>query len=153
MTLKCPTCANVFDSAVQFGKHICDLDSLPSADTTSCAECAATFVTDRRLKFHMLHRHPQTSCAGDGADAQTRQCVCLACGRTYADDQLFYEHVSFEHESYALFVCAVCDQCFTNGAECERHQRAHTAVRRYTCTECDARFVKRSHLNTHRVGF
>lgn len=172
--LKCETCLIVFETVVQFGKHICASDNDEQTDEIdlprsindsnySCSICHKNFKHSKKrfvhqhfckyfkvhfffLKLYRFQFHRQFHLPSP------RPKVCLICELSFNDESTFYEHVNFSHEPFPQYSCMYCDKSYTVEQELQRHELAHRRPRNFQCDDCGKTFLNKQALKAHTVS-
>ena len=74
---------------------------------------------------------------------------CKICKKVFLDIEQVEKHT--ETHSIKLYHCEWCKSSFKSQSLLVRHERIHTGIRPFGCTECDKTFSRKDGLKTHRV--
>ncbi|XP_028168181.1 PR domain zinc finger protein 5-like isoform X2 [Ostrinia furnacalis] len=120
--------------------NVANLDSHMNAHYCNyvCSECGDTFVTENRLKHHiMIHNTGKFSCGH--------------CGKTFSLEKYKKKHEAMVHKEAKLFKCADCGEAYHS--EYERHlhivEKHKERVRMSTCEFCGKTYDWKPYYMAH----
>ncbi|XP_034139143.1 zinc finger protein 214 isoform X2 [Drosophila guanche] len=125
-------------------------------------ECDQTFhsIHARRIHSKLQHAAPVSSDAeqdqplfaleGSTAVTSSLSFTCPICGRVLTDQCYLNTHLK-RHYNQRDYPCPQpeCGKRFFSASEVKHHQIAHTQYRPYACTQCPARFLRKSNYKQH----
>ncbi|XP_015041657.2 zinc finger protein 311 isoform X1 [Drosophila pseudoobscura] len=127
----------------------------------SVEECDLTFHSIHARRIHTKLQHaapvqsdaeqeqPETTTATSSSTSSLCY-TCTICGRVLTDQCYLNTHMK-RHYNQRDFPCPQpeCGKRFFSSSELKHHQIAHTQYRPYACTECPARFLRKSNYKQH----
>ncbi|XP_052757216.1 zinc finger protein 546-like isoform X2 [Galleria mellonella] len=103
-----------------------------------CADCGDTFITECRLKKHVLIH-------------SNERFPCQECGKVFTLNKYRTKHVNFVHKTGKHFKCLYCDCKYST--ELERHMHVvkehKEKVKTITCEICGLTFTWRAYYLAH----
>uniref|UniRef100_A0A4W5KXE7 C2H2-type domain-containing protein n=1 Tax=Hucho hucho TaxID=62062 RepID=A0A4W5KXE7_9TELE len=89
---------------------------------------------------------------GGGAtsgNSKEKRSLCMFCNKGFSCLQKVEIHQRV-HTGVKPYSCTQCDMCVAEAGSLKRHQRVHTGERPFTCTHCRKRFSEKSYLRIHQ---
>ncbi|XP_022214655.2 zinc finger protein 724 [Drosophila obscura] len=124
-------------------------------------ECDLSFhsIHARRIHTKLQHAAPAQSDAEQEQPLTALEAItgtsslsytCPICGRVLTDQCYLNTHLK-RHYNQRDFPCPQpqCGKRFFSSSEVKHHQIAHTQYRPYACTQCPARFLRKSNYKQH----
>ena len=82
-------------------------------------------------------------------EAHRRRFICKWCYLEVSSKEALTIHVRRTHSTQGRFTCDECDKRFLFQSELTRHMVTHTGVRDFVCDVCGTRFSSKSGLRRH----
>ncbi|KAH8420270.1 hypothetical protein KR009_008373 [Drosophila setifemur] len=103
-----------------------------------CAECEATFYTQKELSSHSI------------CHTGRMPCICEVCGRPCRDRGVLTAHMR-RHTGERPAKCKVCDKAFYSFHDLNVHAVSHTNLRPFVCDVCGSTFQRKKALRVHKL--
>ncbi|KAK2884555.1 histone-lysine N-methyltransferase PRDM9 isoform X1 [Channa argus] len=127
---------------------------------------AATDETKENNGSEMLEEAMDVTETGSSyaGEAETCQCNCLDCGKSFTNEVSLKKHKLTVHERLRPYVCTVCQKCFGQYNDLTRHLRCHQKENKskektnppeepstmpFSCAECSLAFSSVDTLEQH----
>lgn len=132
-----------------------------------CAECGDTFVSETRMKKHMMiHETGRFPCEECGkvfplkkymtkhylmVHEQKKMFKCLYCPERFSSEYIKHNHVLEKHqEKVRVITCEICGKVFNWRPYYLAHVRkTHSKVLKYNCDYCAKSFATRHECKSH----
>ena len=129
---KCKVCNKGFDRADNMKRHLKIHLKEPKHQ---CEDCGATFLRGTALQRHKLKHKGKTIYE------------CNKCEMSFVDERRYRQHIA--SHSGKKYMCKICDECFADKVDLEKHEKIHTSERPFKCTICNKTYRHRKELNKH----
>lgn len=138
----CDMCSSVLSSKFSLREHLAATHGTERPYV--CERCGKDFPTKVRLQSHI-----RTHLFGSQLSISEKRYGCDLCGKEFKKKQTLRDHLAV-HTGVRNEPCSVCGKLFFTklSAYCHKVQ-AHSTVRPYKCTICEATFPLRSFLTRH----
>ncbi|XP_023941003.1 zinc finger protein 569 [Bicyclus anynana] len=123
-------------AACQMSMHVCEKDEDAKGKPFACPECGHRYVTEQRLRGHLLDAH----------GIHCLRCLVPDCSKTFSTPKELVLH-QYVHTSYQNW-CRQCGLMFTSLAACERHLDVHRRTI-YSCPVCNRDYREKHVLVKH----
>lgn len=131
----CPDCPKTYISSGNLQEHI---RTAHSGVRFSCKECNIQFSTKSSLTRHMKG-HTEGGIS------------CTVCNEKFSSHSVLLKHKRRVHDKVASkYICLDCGSTFDSNADLTEHRLTHSQERKWECSECEAKFKKRSCLDQHK---
>ena len=115
----------------------------PQTMKAACQFCGATFLTERKLKRHLLNSH------SDGKnEIKSKSIPCTVCGMLLAKGSLKGHMMA--HRGERPFVCNICGKSFSIKGNLTSHEKLHLNAAPFKCDFCGKTFKRKDYMENHR---
>lgn len=134
--MECNHCGKMFDSMVDFRKHIKTHDG---AKPYNCHICGRSFGFEAVLKKHLMFHNGQ------------KPFQCLVCSAAYTSANDLRMHAK-THTGDKPYKCRYCNLSFPNNRRRNTHERCHEKSNGNKCNKCGSTFNNANALATHEAN-
>ena len=150
---KCSRCQKSFSLQCQLDHHTAVCDAGTKMRLYKCVHCEQMFLSNEKLKFHMMHRHMEEKVH----HTKLRLFKCASCKEIFLSDNKLRFHTRhmhtgkrMHHTKLRLYKCVLCKEVFLSNKKLRVHmKRLHTGKKPYKCNMCWRRFQMKVHLDSH----
>ena len=111
-----------------------DIDTGLADIKKQCDSCQKIFSREKDYRYH------KKGCGN---------VCCTQCDKTFPHKIALKNHMAKEH--LREFQCSVCQKCFVNKRNLERHNSVHSGREKIMCKFCGRGFSTKSNLTKHLI--
>lgn len=118
--------------------HHVDPQGNPLAANIKCPHCDSAFLTDYRLRIHVVRKH-----------TAIKSHVCPECDYATISKGEMDRHVSRKHRNERPFMCETCGFRSKTRSAFNSHLITHSGLKPYKCDTCGQAYVRKDKLREH----
>ena len=134
--------------------------------TTKCTQCEQVFPNKSKMLIHYNRIHKRKKCGVDAITSKEELKThiknseaylemvpkCETCGKTFNHKENYNRHVTTcknSDEKSGKLSCSICKKVFKNVQSKCVHEKRHSGIEKYPCTECTKAFCSKADLMKH----
>jgi hypothetical protein len=134
-------------------RHHSSFDTLEDVSCGDVGHLIHPFGHEEHLRHRSDDANPSTPDSRQGLNIpanRDRSRTCAACGTRFPKSELLALHArSTKHKCYRCMRDPSCTKVYAGRTGLSRHEAGHSALRKHTCSKCNARFKRRDHYKEH----